>query len=66
MQDKEKIRMLERQVELLEQIIELQKAIPQTVITYPVYPTYPLGPSIPESPWYRDYPTITCVSGNYQ
>lgn len=41
MNDKEKIKLLERQIELLEQIIKLQEKINTPSVPYPVYPSYP-------------------------
>lgn len=72
MSDKEKIKLLEKQVELLEKVIELQR-LAAPVITvlpgvvrevYPVYPSYPLpwispfhnGTGDPLPAW----STITC------
>ena len=65
---KEEIKLLERKLELLEQINRLQ-AIP----VYPVYPSYPVYPRYPvypnPYPWWQVYPydyagttTIPCVT----
>ena len=53
--DKEKIKLLEKQVELLEKIVELQKSIPAPTGPF-VVPTY-----VPYHPWppYPEYPKIT-------
>ena len=45
---KEEIRLLERKLELLEQINRLQ------VPVYPVYPSYPVYPNT--YPWWQTYP----------
>ena len=61
---KEEIKLLERKLELLEQINRLQ-AIP----AYPVYPSYPIYPAYPQPiyPWERiiysgGTTTIPCVT----
>uniref|UniRef100_A0A6M3KVW0 Uncharacterized protein n=1 Tax=viral metagenome TaxID=1070528 RepID=A0A6M3KVW0_9ZZZZ len=61
MDDKEKIKSLEREVELLEKIIELQwVSNPNYIYVYPLYPVYPqpyvpppyVQPYIPITPYY--------------
>jgi hypothetical protein len=68
MDDKEKIKLLEKQIELLEKVIELSKqAAPVTIYPWmpipssPSYPVYPATPTYPEWPqiWY----TTTCTTG---
>jgi hypothetical protein len=60
MKDNEKIKMLEKQIELLEKIVELQKSAAPVVIPYypaPAYP-YPEYPCPqPYTPWY--WPIVT-------
>jgi len=60
MEDKEKIKMLEKQIELMDKIIELQRLTSQMVISYPIvtreiYPSYPT-----KDPSYPYYPYIEC------
>lgn len=59
MNPEEKIKALEREIELLRQIVDLQsKLIGQQHVPYypPVYPTYPPPATTPD-PW---YPRIIC------
>ena len=69
MDDKEKIKLLEKQIELLEKVVELQKMAPITVIpivTREIYPSYPSYPQPWVAPYYGtgvplpELPTITC------
>ena len=46
MKDKEKIKMLELEIELLKEIMELKEKL-NSIPPYPIYPTYPQ----PEYPW---------------
>jgi hypothetical protein len=57
MDDKEKIKSLEKQIELLEKIIELQgyKYPRDYYIVYPSQPYIPYSPYVPYT-----YPPITC------
>lgn len=72
MNQTEKIKSLEREIELLKQIIELKDkllAAPSTIHYYPSYPNYPsINPfPNPYNPSWPLYPTITCgqaVCGN--
>lgn len=54
MKDKEKIKMLEKEIELLEKIVELQKLTAPVVVPYYPAPQYPY----PEYP-YPGYPIVT-------
>lgn len=57
MDDKEKIKLLEKQIELLEKVVELQKLTPiivTPIVTKEVYPFYPSYPSYPQ-PWVVPY-----------
>lgn len=60
---KEEIKLLERKLELMEQINRLQ-----TIPVYPVYPSYPVPvypqPIYPNTypPWWQTYPNWTCYT----
>ncbi len=69
MRDKEKIKLLEQQIELLEKVIELQRLSAPVITVIPgvvreVYPTYPAYPSYPVRYGAGDplpaWPIITC------
>ena len=60
---KEEIKLLERKLELMEQINRLQ-----TIPVYPVYPSYPVPvypqPIYPNTypPWWQTYPNWACYT----
>jgi len=58
MDDKEKIKLLEKQIELLEKIIELQKLI-NPIVYYPTIPSIPYQPIYPATPvWHCTHPCL--------
>ena len=54
----DRIKALERELELLKQILELRKQLAACQNPYPWYPPYPYQP--PYQPLYYTYPVITC------
>ena len=72
MDDKEKIKLLEKQINLLEKIVELQKIVPiivTPIVTKEVYPFYPSYPSYPVAPYYGTgdpFPQFTWTCGVIQ
>jgi hypothetical protein len=62
MDDKEKIKLLEKQIELLEKVVELQKQV-RPVTIYPTYPNFPAYPRDPVYPTWTQVWYSTTVSG---